>query len=143
MNTKNNLAHVVYECKYHIVILPKYRYKVFTGDVKMPLREEIRKLCMWLKIEIIEGKVCKDHIHLCLSIPPKYSISEVIGIIKVKSAIRMFNKFPNLKRTYWGCNFWSRGYFVSTVGINEDVIIKYIRDQDNFDARESQGRLFK
>jgi len=118
--SKNILEHVVYECKYHIVLVPKYRYKIFVKKVKVAIRDEIKKLCIWMKIEIIEVNICKDRIHVCCSIPPKCSISEVIGTIKGKSAIRIFNKFPELKKQYWGSHFWSRGYFVSTVGLNED-----------------------
>ena len=102
----NKLAHVVYECKYHIVVIPKYRYKIFTKDVKKELRDEIKKLCQWLQVDIIEGNVCKDHVHLCLSIPPKHAVAEVIGAVKGKSAIRMFNKFPELRKKYWGSHFW-------------------------------------
>jgi putative transposase len=140
---KNTLSHVVWDCKYHIVILPKYRYKVFTEEIKFAVRDEIRKLCTWLNIGIIEGHVCSDHIHLCLSIPPKHSISEVLGIIKGKTAIRMFNKFPELRKMYWGNHFWSRGYYVNTVGKNEEKIKKYIKDQDKLDHLEKQGKLFK
>jgi len=96
----NKLAHVVWECKYHIVLVPKYRYKVFNQEVKKAVRDELRKLCVWLKVIIIEGNVCSDHIHLCLAIPPKYAISEIIATLKEKTAIRMFNKFPELKKKY-------------------------------------------
>jgi putative transposase len=96
-----------------------------------------------MKVEIIQGNVCSDHIHLCCSIPPKFSISEIIGTLKGKSAIRMFNKFPELKKQYWGSHFWSRGYFVSTVGLNEEKIKQYIKDQDKLDRLENQGKLFK
>jgi len=100
--SKSSLSHVVYDCKYHIVIVSKYRYKIFTGDVKIALRDEIKKLCQWLHIPIIEGHVCKDHVHLCFSIAPKHSVSEIIGTMKGKSAIRMFNKFPHFRKRYWG-----------------------------------------
>jgi len=141
--SKNILEHVVYECKYHIVLVPKYRYKIFEKEVKVAIRDEIKKLCIWMKIEIIEVNICKDRIHVCCSIPPKCSISEVIGTIKGKSAIRIFKKFPELKKQYWGSHFWSRGYFVSTVGLNEDKIKNYIKDQDKRDRLENQGKLFK
>ena len=138
----NKLAHVVWECKYHIVLVPKYRYKIFTRQIRESIREEIRKLCVWMRIEIIEGHVCSDHIHICVSIPPKYSISEVIGTLKGKSAIRMFNRFPELRKRYWGSHFWSRGYFVNTVGKNEKMIREYIKNQDKLDRFENQGKLF-
>jgi len=143
MTIKNKIAHVVYECKYHIVIVPKYRYKIFTKDVRIFLHDEIRKLCLWMKVEIIEGNLSIDHVHLCLSIPPKHAVSEIIGTLKGKSAIRIFNKFPELKKKYWGCHFWSRGYYVSTVGINEGVIREYIKNQDKLDRMETQGKLFQ
>jgi len=137
------LAHVVWDCKYHVVLVPKYRYKVFTKEVKEYARDEIKKLCLWMQVEIIEGHVCKDHIHLCLAIPPKYSISEVIATIKGKSAIRLFNKFPTMRKQYWGSHFWSRGYYVNTVGRNEEQIKQYIRDQDKLDRLHTQGKLFR
>ena len=141
--TKNKIAHVVYECKYHIVILPKYRYKIFTKEIKIKLRDELKKLCNWMKVEILEGNVSKDHVHLCLSIPPKYAISEIIGKLKGKSAIQMFNKFPILRKRYWGSHFWSRGYYVNTVGIREEIIREYIKNQDELDKLREQGKLFE
>jgi putative transposase len=143
MSNKKTLAHVVYDCKYHIVIVPKYRYKIFTRQLKIAIRDEIRKLCQWMRIEIIQGNVSKDHIHLCLAIPPKYAISSVIGTINGKTAIRMFNKFPELKKKYWGSHFWSRGYYVNTVDINEEIIKEYIKNQDKIDRLENQGKLFR
>ena len=138
----NKLSHVVWECKYHIVIVPKYRYKVFSREIREAVKDELRKLCVWMKVEIIEGNVCKDHIHMCLAIPPKYAISNVIGTLKGKTAIRMFNKFPKLRHKYWGSHFWSRGYYVNTVGKNEEMIRQYIKDQDKLDRLENQGKLF-
>ena len=138
----NKLSHVVWDCKYHIVILPKNRYKIFTKEIKESLRDEIKKLCNWLSIVIIEGHVCRDHIHLFLSIPPKYSISDIVGKLKDKAAIRMFNKFPELRKRYWGNHFWSRGYYVNTAGKNESMIKEYIKNQDKLDYYE-QRNLFK
>ena len=91
---------MVWDCKYHIVLVPKYRYKVFDREVKRAVREEIRKLCTWMRIEILDGHVSKDHVHICLAIPPKYAVSEVVGTLKGKTAIRMFNKFPELRKRY-------------------------------------------
>ncbi len=139
---KNKLLHVVWDCKYHIIIVPKYRYKFISNKLKEAVRDELRKLCVWMRIVIAEGKVCDDHIHLCVAIPPKRAISEVIGTLKEKTAIRMFNKFPELKKKYWGSHFWSRGYYVNTVGKNEDMIRQYIKDQDKLDRLENQGKLF-
>lgn len=109
--TKYKIAHVVYECKYHIVLVPKYRYKIFTKEIGNAVKDEMKKLCQWMKIDIIQGNISKDHIRLCLSIPPKHPVSEIIGTLKGKTAIRMFNKFPDLKKQYWGNHFWSRGYY--------------------------------
>ena len=139
---KNSLAHVVWDCKYHIVFVPKYRYKIFTEKVRIAIRDELKKLCSWLQIVIIEGHVCKDHIHLCIAIPPKYSVSDIVGKLKGKSAIRMFNKFPDIRSKYWGSHFWSRGYYVNTVGKDEEMIKQYIKDQDKLDRLENQGTLF-
>ena len=108
--SSNSLAHVVWECKYHIVLVPKYRYQVFEKAVKVEVKEELKKLCLWLRIPIVEGHIAKDHVHLCVAIPPKQSVAEVVGTLKGKTAIRMFNKFPDLRKRYWGSHFWSRGY---------------------------------
>jgi len=96
-----------------------------------------------MRIEVIEGHVYKDHIHMCLSIPPKYSVAEVIGTLKGKTAIRMFNKFPHLRKRYWGSHFWSRGYYTTTVGKNEEMIKDYIKNQDKLDRLTNQGKLFE
>ena len=141
--SKFKLAHVVWDCKYHIVLVPKYRYKVFNRELREAVRDELKKLCMWMRIEILEGHVNKDHVHMCLAIPPKHAVSEVIGTLKGKTAIRMFNKFPDLRKRYWGSHFWSRGYYANTVGKNEEMIRQYIKNQDKLDRLENQGRLFK
>ena len=141
MSTRK-LAHVVWDCKYHIVLVPKYRYKVFTTEIKEAVKNELKKLCVWKRIEIIEGHVSKDHVHMCLAIPPKYAISDVIGMLKGKVAIRLFNRFPELRKKYWGNHFWSRGYYVNTVGKNEEQIRQYIKDQDKLDRLHNQGKLF-
>lgn len=135
----DKLAHTVWECKCHIVIVPKCRYKIFHKEIKEAVRDELRKLCVWMRIEVIEGQVCEDHIHMCLPIPPEYAISDVVGKLKGKTALRMFKRFPELRQRYWGRHFWSRGYYVTTVGRNEEMIRKYIQEQDKI---ESQGKLF-
>ena len=142
MKNKNSIAHVIYDCKYHVVIIPKYRYNIFTKNIKLALKDEIKIICNQMKIGIIQGNISKDHIHLCLSIPPKVSISNTIGTIKGKVAIRMFNRFPDLRKKYWGSHFWSQGYYVNTVGINEYVIREYIKNQNKLDRLENQGKLF-
>ena len=129
MGEFNKLSHAVWECKYHLVWCPKYRYKILKGDIGKSVRESIRQLCEWRKLEILAGNVQLDHIHLVLSIPPKYSVSEVVGFLKGKSAIKMFDLNPQLKKRYWGRHFWAKGYCVSSVGLNEEQIKKYVRWQ--------------
>jgi putative transposase len=123
------------------VIVPKSRYKIFTKEVQEVVRDEIKKLCVWMQIEIIEGHVCEDHIHICISIPPKIAISEIVGTLKNKTAIRMFNKFSELRKGYWRSHFWSRGYYV-TIGRNEKMIREYIKNQDKLDRLGNQWKLF-
>lgn len=120
------LAHVVWECKYHIVFVSKYRYKFFSKKIKEAVRDELMKLCVWIRINTIEGNVCKDHVHMCISIPSKLAKSEVVGTLKGKTALRMFKKFPEIRKQYRGSHFWSRGYFVSAAGRDEEIIRQYI-----------------
>jgi putative transposase len=98
--SKNILAHVVWDCKYHIVLVPKYRYQIFGKDIKVAVKDELKKLCLWLQLTIIQGHIAKDHIHMCIAIPPKLSVAEVVGILKGKTAIRMFNRFPDIRKKY-------------------------------------------
>jgi putative transposase len=117
------LSHTVYHCNYHVIFTPKYRYRILEGKVKEILDQKIRQVCEWYEVEIEEMNIQSDHIHLVLSIPPKRSVSEIMGIIKGKSAIHLFKTRRQLKeRPYWGNHFWARGYFVSTVGIDEELI---------------------
>ena len=129
MSNFKNLAHAIWECKYHLVWCPKYRFCILKDRIAKSVHETIKELCMWRRLEILEGNVQIDHVHLILGIPPKYSISEVVGFLKGKSAIRVFDRHPELKRRYWGRHFWARGYCVSTVGLNEEQIRKYVRWQ--------------
>ncbi len=105
----NSLAHVVWDCKYHIVLVPKYRYKVFEKAVKEAVRDELKKLGLWLKVTIVEGHIAKDHVHICVAIPPELAVAEVVGTLKGKTAIRMFNKFPDLRKRYWRQPFLESG----------------------------------
>ncbi|GJQ59311.1 MAG: IS200/IS605 family transposase [Candidatus Scalindua sp. AMX11] len=141
MGRFNKLAHAVYDCKYHLVWCPKYRFRILTGEVGMSVRDIIKQLCEWEKIEILEGNVQKDHIHLVLSIPPKYSVSEMIGFLKGKSAIKMFDRYLYLKKRYWGRHFWAKGYCVSTVGLDEEQIRKYVRWQLKKDKDMDKDKL--
>ncbi len=124
------LSHVVYKCDYHIVWTPKYRYRVLFGEVKSLVENDMRMLCEWKGVEIMELNVQIDHIHVVCSIPPKVSVSELLGTLKGKLAIKLFKSYPKLKeKPYWGNHFWSRGYFVSTVGIDEEMIRRYVKYQ--------------
>ena len=138
------LSHVVYKCDYHIVWTPKYRYRVLFGEVKSLVEKDVRMLCEWKGVEIMELNVQIDHIHVVCSIPPKVSVSALMGTLKGKLAIKLFKSYPKLKeKPYWGNHFWSRGYFVTTVGIDEDIIRRYVTYQEGEDKREeSQTRNF-
>ena len=128
-----SLAHTRWNCQYHIVFITKYRKKVMYGKVRADMREILRTLCNYKKVEIIEGAVCKDHVHLCVSIPPKICLSEFMGYLKGKSSLMIFDRHANLKYKYGNRHFWCRGYYVSTVGGNKNGIAKYIRDQEKED----------
>ena len=142
MSDFKRLAHAVWQCKYHIVWCPKYRFKILKGDIRRSLWMIIKQLCEWRNIEILEGNVQEDHVHLVLSIPPKYSVSEAVGFLKGKSAIKVFDMHHELKRRYWGRHFWSRGYCVSTVGLDEDKIKKYVKWQRHKDKVMEQQKLW-
>jgi putative transposase len=135
---KKSLAHSVWECKYHIVWVPKRRRKVIYGHLKKEIGTIIRKLCEYKGIEIIEGKACVDHIHMCVSIPPKYSVATIVGYIKGKSAMIIFEKYSRLRKNFKGHSFWARGYYVSTVGLDEAKIRKYIQNQEEREQIEDQ-----
>lgn len=125
------LSHVIYYHSYHIVWTPKYRFRILTGLVKESIDKKIRQLCEWKKLELIELNIQSDHIHILISVPPKLSISQVMGILKGKTAIDIFKRFPNLKKKpYWGNHFWARGYCSSTVGLDEEKIRKYVKYQE-------------
>ncbi len=135
----NSLAHTKWKCQYHIVFIPKYRKKVLYGKVRDDVREIIRTLCKYKKVEIIDGAVCADHVHLCLSIPPKQSIAEFMGYLKGKSALMVFDRHPELGNT-WDRSFWARGYYVSTIGnVDEETIRKYIREQEEESYKEARA----
>lgn len=128
-NDSNTLAHTKWNCKYHVVFAPKYRRKVFYEEKRGAIREIIRQLCAWKGVEIIEGEVCPDHIHLLISIPPKMSVSGFMGYLKGKSSLMIFQKFGNMKFAYRNREFWCRGYYVDTVGKNEKKIAEYVKNQ--------------
>lgn len=122
----------------HIVWVPKRRRKVIYGQLKREIVTIIRRLCEYKGIEIIEGKACVDHIHMCVSIPPKYSVSSMVGYIKGKSAMIVFEKYSRLKKNFKGHHFWARGYYVSTVGLDEAKMRNYIKNQENREMIEDQ-----
>ena len=147
-NYNRKLSHSTYDCRYHIVFIPKYRYQVLDNEkVRQFIQTVFEQICQWKDIEIIEGKLRPDHVHLYLSIPPKYSISDVIKWLKGKSASRAFQQFPELYTRYWGGHFWAKGYFVSTVGISDTIIKNYIQNQELQEEQEkakiNQLRLWK
>ena len=134
----NSLAHTKWECKYHVVFAPKYRRQIIYGKIKQDIGQMFRKLCEYKGVEIIEAEACKDHIHMLLSIPPKYSVSQIMGYLKGKSSLMIFEKYANLKYKYGNRNFWCRGYYVSTVGANKKAIQEYIRNQLQEDYADDQ-----
>ena len=136
-------SHAVYRCEYHFVWVPKYRYHVLVNDLKPRLREILMELCNWLDIRIIEGAIRSDHVHMYLSAPPKYSPSHVMKILKGKSAEMLRKEFPELGKKYWGLHIWARGYFVSTVGIDSEVIRKYVKEQVEDQVRQEQLSLWR
>ncbi len=144
MSKYRKLSHVIYKCDYHIVWVPKYRFRVLTGQIKELVEEDIRMLCQWKRCDIQELSVQLDHIHVVLSIPPKISVSELMGVLKGKLAIKLFRSYPKLKqKPYWGNHFWARGYFVSTVGIDEATIKRYVRYQEQQEKQiEEQQHKF-
>ena len=134
----NSLAHTQWECKYHIVFAPKYRRQIIYGKIKRDIGQMMRKLCEYKGVEIIEAEACKDHIHMLVSLPPKYSVSQFMGYLKGKSSLMIFEKYANLKYKYGNRHFWCRGYYVSTVGKNRKAIEQYIRNQLQEDYADDQ-----
>ena len=133
-----SLAHTKWECKYHVVFAPKYRRQIIYGKIKQDIGLMLRKLCAYKEIEILEAEARKDHVHMLLNIPPKYSISQVMGYLKGKSSLMIYEKYANLKYKYGNRHFWCHGYYVSTVGRNKNAIETYIRNQLQEDHAEEQ-----
>ena len=134
-------AHVKWDCKYHVVILPKYRRKVLYGKLRRQIGPLLRELCRQKGVGLVEGKAMPDHIHMLLSVPPKYSIAMTIGYLKGKSAIRIHRELMRTKGTLFGRTFWARGYCVSTVGLDEAQIRRYIQEQEKHQRDQDQGEL--
>ena len=135
------LSHTIYHCNYHVVWTPKYRFRLLRDVVADYMEDKIKTICEWKEVEVIELNVQPDHVHMVCSVPPKLSISDFMGILKGKTAIAMFKSFPSLKKKpYWGNHFWSRGYFVSTIGIDEDKIIRYVKYQEDKEKEQEKDR---
>ena len=141
MNHTQSLSHSVWDCKYHVVWIPKYRRKVLYGRIRRYLGGVIRELARQRESQVLEGHLCSDHVHVYISIPPKYAVAQVVGYIKGKSAIHIARTFAGRVRNFTGENFWARGYFASTVGRDEEVIRNYIRNQEQADLRLDQLKL--
>ena len=132
-NDISSLAHSKWNCKYHIVFAPKYRRQIIYGKIKSDIGIILRKLCEQKGVEIIEVNACKDHIHMLVSIPPKLSVAQFMGYLKGKSSLMIFDRHANLKYKYGNRHFWSEAYYVSTVGLNDQTVAKYIREQEQHD----------
>ena len=143
MNNIQSLAHSVWECKYHIVWIPKWRRKVLYGRIRKYLGDIFRELARQREAQILQGHLCADHVHIYVSIPPKYAVAQVIGFIKGKSAIHIARTFGGRARNFVGEHFWARGYYVSTVGRDEKVIREYIKKNEAEDKRLEQLNLLK
>jgi putative transposase len=139
------LSHSLYECKYHIVFCPKYRYRILKEAIGEYVRQQVYQLCKQKdEIEVLEMNIQPDHVHLVMSIPPKYAVSEVMGYLKGKLALRLFQQYESLGRRYWGRHLWARGYCVSTIGLDEEKIRKYVQWQEKQEKQTEivQGKLF-
>ena len=134
-------SHVKWYCKYHVVFVPKYRRKAIYGTLRRQIGEILRELCRQAGIELVEGHAMADHVHLCLSIPPKFSVAHTIGFLKGKSAIRIHRQFLGQKRNFGGLHFWTKGYCVSTIGLDEQLIRQYIRNQEADEKRLEQMQI--
>ena len=141
MKEYQSLSHTRWDCKYHIVFIPKKRKKKIFGELRKHLGEIFHELAKHQESKIVEGHLMSDHVHICISIPPKYAVSKVVGYIKGKSAIAIARRFGGRERNFTGEVFWARGYFVSTVGLDEEVVRAYIRKQEQEDERYDQLKL--
>ena len=142
MSRYKKLSHVIYHHQFHIVWTPKYRYRVLEGRIKELLIEDLQMLCDWKNVEVIELSIQADHIHIIVSVPPKVSISSLMGMLKGKTAIKIFKSYPALKKKpYWGNHFWARGYCSSTIGFDEEMIRNYVRYQEDQEKEEESHQL--
>ena len=142
MNDVQSLSHSKWECKYHIIWIPKYRKQAIYKELRKYLGEVFRELARQKECEILEGHLLSDHVHMLVSIPPKYAVAQVIGFIKGKSAIQIARNFVGRKKNFTGQHFWARGYYVSTVGRDEQATREYIKQQEEEDKKLDQLDLF-
>ena len=138
MNDTNSLAHTTWNCKFHVVFAPKYRRKIIFGKYKREIGAILRELCEWKNINIVEAEMCPDHVHMLLEIPPKYSVSSIMGFLKGKSSLLIYEKFANMKFKYRNREFWCRDYYVDTVGKNAEKIKEYMANQLKEDEMNEQ-----
>jgi putative transposase len=143
MNNSNSLSHTKWDCKYHLVWIPRYRKKVLDGNLRKHLGDVFKELASHRESQIHEGHLMGDHIHMLISIPPKYSVSQVVGYIKGKSAIRIARTYMGKRCNFKGQSFWARGYYAATAGRDEEAVWEYIRNQEAFDRRIDQLGLFE
>jgi len=141
MKEYQSLSHTRWDCKYHVVFIPKRRKKAIFGTLRRHLGDVFRELARHKEAEVVEGHLRPDHVHMCISIPPKIAVANVVGYMKGKSAITIARRFMGRARNFTGEVFWARGYFVSTVGLDEEMVRAYIRHQDEEDARFDQMKL--
>ena len=142
MNDFRSLSHTTWDCKYHLVWIPKYRKKIIYGGLRKYLGDVLRQLALQKESKVIEGHLMGDHVHMLVSIPPKYAVSQVVGYLKGKSAIHIARTYSGHKRNFIGQSFWARGYYVSTAGRDEDVVRRYISKQEEFDQKIDQLQLY-
>ena len=137
-NDDSSLSHTRWNCKYHIVFAPKYRRKVIYGQLKKDIANILSMLCKRKGVHIVEAEMCSDHVHMLVEIPPSISVSSFVGYLKGKSTLMIFERHANLKYKFGNRHFWSEGYYVSTVGLNEATIKKYIQDQEKYDIMKDK-----
>ena len=142
MSRFEKLSHVLWHCQYHIVWVPKYRYRVLKGPIAQEVQNCIQVYCSRLRCTVVELNIQPDHVHLLVKVPPKVSISELLGVVKGKAALRVFSRFPYLKqKPYWGNHFWAKGYCVDTVGVDAQMIRQYVKYQEKQEARQVRLNL--
>ena len=139
MGKFRKLSHVYYKCEYHIVFVPKYRFRMLTVTLKVQVEQDLLLISQWKEVEVLEYNVQADHVHMICSIPPKISVSGFMGLLKGKLAMRIFQSYPDLnQKPYWGNHFWAKGYFISTIGLDEEMIRRYVRHQEKEERKRNQ-----